>query len=228
MINSRFWLGLSLLLVAVGFTAAIVVALPILQAIDPLFWLGLSILMVAVSLTAVLVAALPALQELGRAARSAEKLFDTLNRELPPTLEAIRLTGMEISDLTDEVGEGVQSANRVVKQVDQSVSGVKKQAQKAQVSTRSVFSGVKVAWKVFTRSPSRRPVDRLPPSSKSSLDLQDTYSSQTPRGMSRSDVFKGYEDIYEDAENSPSLSDLENLSSPLEARETRKPPLEDV
>ncbi len=65
--------------------------------IDPLFWLGLSILLVAVSLTAVLIAALPALQELARAARSAEKLFDTLQREFPPTLEAIRLTGLEIS-----------------------------------------------------------------------------------------------------------------------------------
>lgn len=54
--------------------------------IDPLFWLGLSILLVAVSLTAVLVAALPALQEIAKAARSIEKLADTLSRELPPTL----------------------------------------------------------------------------------------------------------------------------------------------
>ncbi|MBC6418884.1 MAG: hypothetical protein GDA44_08905, partial [Prochloron sp. SP5CPC1] len=53
------------------------------SAIDPLFWLGLSILLVAVSLTAVLIAALPAFQELARAARSAEKLFDTLQREFP-------------------------------------------------------------------------------------------------------------------------------------------------
>jgi uncharacterized protein YoxC len=95
--------------------------------IDPLFWLGLSILLVAVSLTAVLIAALPALQELGRAARSIEKLADTLRRELPPTLEAIRLTGLEISDLTDDVSEGVKSAGQVVKQVDQSLSGARNQ-----------------------------------------------------------------------------------------------------
>ena len=67
--------------------------------VEPLFWLGLSIVLVATSLTAVLVAAIPALQELARAARSAEKLFDTLSRELPPTLEAIRTTGLEITDL---------------------------------------------------------------------------------------------------------------------------------
>ncbi len=98
--------------------------------IDPLFWLGLSILLVAVSLTAVLVAAIPALQQLARAARSAEKLFDTLSRELPPTLNAIRTTGMEITDLTDDVSEGVKSATQVVQQVDQSLDGAKKASAK--------------------------------------------------------------------------------------------------
>jgi uncharacterized protein YoxC len=117
--------------------------------IDPLFWLGLSILLVAVSLTAVLIAAIPALQELGRAARSVEKLADTLRRELPPTLEAIRLTGLEISDLTDDVSEGVKSAGQVAKQVDQSLSGVKNQAKNVQVNTRGVVAGVKAAWNTW-------------------------------------------------------------------------------
>ncbi len=124
--------------------------------IDPLFWLGLSILLVAISLTAVLVAAVPALQELGRASRSAQKLFDTLNRELPPTLEAIRMTGLEISDLTDDVTESVKSAGQVVKQVDQSLDSAKKQAQNLQTGTRSVFVGLKTAWKTFSRKPSPR------------------------------------------------------------------------
>lgn len=134
---------------------------------DPLFWLVLSLLFVTVSLTIVLVVAIPALREMARAARSAEKLFDTLRREFPPTLEAIRLTGMEISDLTDDVSEGVQSAGNVVKQVDESLSNVRKQAQKVQSGTRSLLTGVKVAWRTFTRSPKpasqRRPMDRLPP-----------------------------------------------------------------
>ena len=123
--------------------------------IDPIFWLGLSILLVAVSLTAVLVTAIPALQEVARAARSAEKLFDTLRRDLPPTLEAIRLTGLEISELTDDVSDGVKSASQVVKQVDRSIDGAKKQAQKVEVSTRSVFAGVTTAWKTFNRPPNR-------------------------------------------------------------------------
>lgn len=130
--------------------------------IDPLFWLGLSILLVAVSLTAVLVAAIPAFQELARAARSVEKLAETLRRELPPTLESIRLTGMEISELTDEVSEGVKSAGQVVKQVDQSIGGAKKQAQNVQIATRSVFAGVKAALRSFRRPPARRSSERLP------------------------------------------------------------------
>lgn len=120
---------------------------------NPLFWLVLSLLFVTVSLTIVLVVAIPTLRELSRAARSAEKLFDTLRREFPPTLQAIRLTGLEISDLTDDVSEGVQNAGQVVKQVDQSLTGVRQQAQRVQSSTRSVVVGIKAAWRTFTRSP---------------------------------------------------------------------------
>lgn len=153
--------------------------------VDPVFWLGLSILLVAVSLTAMLTAALPALKELGRAARSAEKLFDTLNRELPPTLESIRLTGLEITNLTDDVGDGVQSAGRVVQQIDQSITGLKKQASSAQASTRNFMVGLKAAWKSLRRgspSPQRTP-DRLPPGNRSSFPLEEGYidSHDPPR-----------------------------------------------
>jgi len=138
--------------------------------IDPLFWLGLSILLVAVSLTAVLVAALPALQELARAARSLEKLADTLNRELPPTLETIRLTGLEITNLTDDVSQGVKSASQVAKKVDQSVSSTQNQVKNLQTNTRSVMAGVKAAWKTWNRpSAGRRSVERLPSSQRKSL-----------------------------------------------------------
>lgn len=141
---------------------------------DPLFWLVLSLLFVTISLTIVLAVAIPTFREVARAARSAEKLFDTLRREFPPTLEAIRLTGLEISDLTDDVSEGVQSAGQVVKQVDQSLTGVRRQAQRAQAGTRSVFAGVKAAWRTFTRpaksGQSRRSVDRLPPA-RPEIDL---------------------------------------------------------
>lgn len=118
----------------------------------PLFWLGLSSLLVAFSLTAVLIACLPAIQEVARAARSAEKLFDTLSREFPPTLEAIRLTGLEISELTDELHEGVNGASGVVKQVDRSLGNVKKQAENVQVTTKSFAVGIRAAWQTWKHS----------------------------------------------------------------------------
>ncbi len=118
---------------------------------DPLLLLGFSVLLVAVSLTALLVAAFPAIQDLSRAARSAEKLFDRLDRELPPTLEAIRLTGLELSDLSEEVSQGVQSAVTVARSVDSSLNEVKKQAGTVRTSTYGVFVGVKAAWRTWRR-----------------------------------------------------------------------------
>lgn len=106
-------------------------------------------LLVAIALTALIVAAFPTMLELARVARSAEKLFDTLNRELPPTLEAIRLTGLELSDLSDEVTQGVQSATSVVRQVDRSITGVKEQAESLQTGTWSTWVGVKAAWRTW-------------------------------------------------------------------------------
>lgn len=173
---------------------------------DPVFWLGLSILLVAVSLTAVLVVAIPALQELARAARSAEKLFDTLSRELPPTLESIRLTGLEISDLTDDMSEGVKSAGQVVKQVDQSLDGVRQQAQKAQSTTRSLMTGMRVAWKTFTRSaPSatRRSAGRLPPPSRPLLDPPSTYRVSSLEAEDARDSLG--DRAYENGESLPNL-----------------------
>jgi uncharacterized protein YoxC len=132
---------------------------------DPIFWLALSLFLVAISLTAVLVVAVPAIQEVGRAARSVEKLFDTLSRDLPPTLEAIRLTGLEISELTDDVTDSVKSAAKAAKQVEDSITEMRQQAQTAHTTTRSVLAGVRAAWKTFTRpgvsaTPSRRQLPR--------------------------------------------------------------------
>jgi uncharacterized protein YoxC len=194
------------------------------SVVDPLFWLGLSLLLVAVSLTAVLVAALPALQELSRAARSAEKLFDTLSRELPPTLESIRLTGMEINNLTDDVSEGVQSAGRIVQQLDQSLSGVKRQAKQAQVTTRSVVAGFKAAWKTLSRTSTRRlregsmpphdlihpePSDRLPADTRAPLDQLDQLDHFKEEYLPYGDAYhRSYsEEVEEDGNELEAIDD---------------------
>ena len=121
--------------------------------IDPLFWLGLSLFLVSFSLFAVLLVTIPTLQEISRAARSAEKLFDTLNREFPPTLEAIRLTGTEVGDLTNDINQGINSATGVVKQVDRSLVNAQKQVEQAQQNSRGLVAGVRAAWRVW-RNPS--------------------------------------------------------------------------
>jgi uncharacterized protein YoxC len=123
--------------------------------IYPLFWLGLSLMLVAASLTAVVIAALPTLQEVARAARSAEKLFDTLRKDFPPTLEAIRLTGLEISELTDELHQGASSASGIVKQVDRTLGDAQEQVQSVSNSTKSLAAGVRAAWKTWKQPSSR-------------------------------------------------------------------------
>jgi hypothetical protein len=104
---------------------------------------------VAIGLTALIATAFPAIQDVSRAARSAEKLFDRLDRELPPTLEAIRLAGLELSDLGEEMTQGVQSASMVVQQVDRSLTAVKKQAGAVQTNSQGVLVGVKAAWRAW-------------------------------------------------------------------------------
>ncbi|NET10513.1 MAG: DUF948 domain-containing protein [Merismopedia sp. SIO2A8] len=116
---------------------------------DPLLWLGVSTVALIISLTILLSVAVPVLWEIAKTARSAEKLLETLNRELPPTLEAIRLTGLELTDLTEDVGDGVQRAGRVVQRVDQGVDRVKQQANQLQAVARGSVAGFRAAWKVF-------------------------------------------------------------------------------
>lgn len=178
---------------------------------NPIFWLGLSVLLVAVSITAVLVVMVPTVQELGRAARSAEKLFDTLSRELPPTLEAIRLTGLEISELTDDMSQGVQSAGQVVKQVDQSITGVKQQVQKAQTTSRGILAGAKAAWKTLTQPSAKvRRAERLSATTRSQIELNE---------MRRSERMGEELDRHYGLPNSPAypeVNDLEDERSGLE------------
>jgi methyl-accepting chemotaxis protein len=117
---------------------------------DPIFWLGLSVLCVAIGIAAVLLTLIPALRELGRAAQGAEKLFDTLNRELPPTLEAIRLTSLELTELTDDLTDSIQSMGQVAQHVDSTVSTAKAQAKQVTVTSKSVAAGFKAAWQSLT------------------------------------------------------------------------------
>lgn len=137
---------------------------------DPIFWLGLSVGLVAAGLFAVVVTLVPAVIQLGRAAKSVERFFDTLLRELPPTLEALRLTSLEVSEIADSVDEGVKGAGQVVKQVGRSFTGAQTQAQGAQVNAQSLWAGVRAGWQTFVQT-SSSPPEQLPSGSRPNPQL---------------------------------------------------------
>lgn len=77
----------------------------------------------SVAFTSLVIAAVPTLFAMGRAATSLAKLADTAREELPSTMAAIRLSGMEISDLTlelsdlsQEIADGVSNRLKLCKQ----------------------------------------------------------------------------------------------------------------
>ena len=175
---------------------------------DPLFWLVLSLLFVTISLTIVLVVAIPTFRELARAARSAEKLFDTLRREFPPTLESIRLTGLEISDLTNDMSQGVQNAGNVAKQVDETLTGARQQAQRAQTTTRSVFVGMKAAWRTFNRSQAAQARRRT------ASDRMLSAGSEAMDGGDRSNWRSNGKSVADDPAAEPTIAPIENRAAP--------------
>ncbi|XP_048425662.1 uncharacterized protein LOC103946083 isoform X2 [Pyrus x bretschneideri] len=59
----------------------------------------------SVAFTSFVIAAIPTLGAMGKAAISLSKLADTACEELPSTMAAVRLSGMEISDLTLELND---------------------------------------------------------------------------------------------------------------------------
>ncbi|OIP77024.1 MAG: DUF948 domain-containing protein [Oscillatoriales cyanobacterium CG2_30_44_21] len=118
---------------------------------EAIFLLGLSFLLVVICLTILLLTAIPTFQELGKAANSIIRLADTLTRELPATLEAIRMTGLELSELSDELNQGAKNAGEAVKQVNDGIKGVRKGASSASIATKSAFAGIKAGLRSLGR-----------------------------------------------------------------------------
>jgi hypothetical protein len=121
--------------------------------------------------------ALPAIQELARAARSAEKFFDTLNRELPPTLASIRSTGLEIGELKKDVDRGVKSAVNVVEQVDRGLVVTKQQVGQVQTVAQGFWVGTKAAWQTFRNYPQSTQIAEIATSEQALINLPETEKS---------------------------------------------------
>ncbi|XP_065873237.1 uncharacterized protein [Euphorbia lathyris] len=84
----------------------------------------------AISATWLFFSAIPTLLAFKRAAESLEKLMDATREELPDTMAAIRLSGMEISDLTmelsdigQEITQGVRSSTKAVRLAEERLRG---------------------------------------------------------------------------------------------------------
>ncbi|XP_059628717.1 uncharacterized protein LOC132271380 [Cornus florida] len=114
----------------------------------------------SVAFTSLVIAAVPTLYAMGRAAISLSKLADTATKELPSTMAAIRLSGMEISDLTLELSDlsqeitdgvnkstqAVQAAEAGIRQIgsfarEQTMSMIQERANLPIISLQPVVAG---------------------------------------------------------------------------------------
>ncbi|KAJ4966342.1 hypothetical protein NE237_018191 [Protea cynaroides] len=93
-----------------------------------IFILNVIACVAAVSASWLFFSAIPTLLAFKRTAESLEKLLDVTRDELPDTMAAVRLSGMEISDLTmelsdlgQEITQGVRSSTRAVRMAEDSL-----------------------------------------------------------------------------------------------------------
>ncbi|ESQ36031.1 hypothetical protein EUTSA_v10008466mg [Eutrema salsugineum] len=114
----------------------------------------------SVAFTSLVIAAVPTLVAMARAASSFAKLADTARQEFPSTMAAIRLSGMEISDLTLELSDlsqeitdgvnksakAVQAAEAGIRQIgtlahQQTLSMIEERASLPEISLQPVVAG---------------------------------------------------------------------------------------
>ncbi|XP_054811330.1 uncharacterized protein LOC129312684 [Prosopis cineraria] len=95
----------------------------------------------SVAFTSLVFAAVPTLFAMRNAAVSLSKLADTAREELPSTMAAIRLSGMEISDLTlelsdlsQEIHDGVNKSAQALQAAEAGIRQIGSVAQKQTVS----------------------------------------------------------------------------------------------
>ncbi|XP_061346958.1 uncharacterized protein LOC133292555 [Gastrolobium bilobum] len=95
----------------------------------------------SVAFTSLVFAAVPTLFAMRNAATSLSKLADTAREELPSTMAAIRLSGMEISDLTlelsdlsQEIADGVNKSAQALQAAEAGIRQIGSMAQQQTIS----------------------------------------------------------------------------------------------
>ncbi|KAM7252152.1 hypothetical protein ACFE04_024035 [Oxalis oulophora] len=129
-----------------------------------------------VAFTSLVIAAVPTLHAMGRAAASLSKLADTAREELPSTMAAIRLSGLEISDLTlelsdlsQEISDGVNKSTKAVQAAEAGIRQMGTIARDqtpvvvgaAKKTSRAVTQATKNLFNMISRSDDDNAIDRL-------------------------------------------------------------------
>eukprot|EP00245_Coleochaete_scutata_P011732 TRINITY_DN4420_c0_g1_i2.p1 TRINITY_DN4420_c0_g1~~TRINITY_DN4420_c0_g1_i2.p1 ORF type:complete len:367 (-),score=54.39 TRINITY_DN4420_c0_g1_i2:829-1929(-) len=121
--------------------------------------LGFIAVVLSGSISALLLMAIPTLRAMKKAAESVEKLADTAREELPGTMAALRLSGMEISDLTMElsdlsqdIGEGLRSSARAVQAAEDGLRRMGSFASNSTLNSRNSTGGGSEASSSRSRS----------------------------------------------------------------------------
>ncbi|GFP95750.1 hypothetical protein PHJA_001719200 [Phtheirospermum japonicum] len=117
----------------------------------------------SIAFTCLVAAAVPTLFAMRRAAISFSKLADTAREELPSTMAAIRLSGMEISDLTlelsdlsQEITDGVNKSAQAVQAAEAGIRQIGSLAQQqtmraAKKTSRAVGHATKSFLNIISR-----------------------------------------------------------------------------
>ncbi|KAH7277373.1 hypothetical protein KP509_39G047800 [Ceratopteris richardii] len=115
-----------------------------------LFLFNTSVCVTCCAMTAMLVVAIPTLLSIKRAAESLEKFLDVTREELPGTMAAVRLSGMEISDLTmelsdlsQEISSGMKNSARALRAAQDGILRVGNMASTEAKDTSTVSNKIK-------------------------------------------------------------------------------------
>ncbi|GAB4835442.1 hypothetical protein Ancab_000349 [Ancistrocladus abbreviatus] len=105
------------------------------------FLLAFTACTTSVAFTSFVIAATPTLNAMGRAATALSRLTDATREELPSTMAAIRLSGMEISDLilelsdlSKEVSDGITKSTQAVQAAEAGIRQIGSLARQQTIS----------------------------------------------------------------------------------------------
>ena len=87
---------------------------------------------------------------------------DSCHINLDTDVERQGSNGRKISELSDELNQGAKNAGEAVKQVNDGIKVVKKQAESVSVTTRGAIAGLRAGWQAFNKPKRKSSPKQLP------------------------------------------------------------------